>query len=780
MGTVHRRVGVRKAPSRAHYGSSRGRHVYVVVPDRQRTRSPTVRHSNVEDKYEDGEEILARLMPSTWRRRSARAATDADAERAGAAAAFPHASEHTFMKSLRRHIQEGVNVVDRRNLALAPADHPLRPSKHFLVVLTRRIFGRKRPQPVASPVQLPELRWAAAASRPAAPSDPPAADAGDAADSPPSLGYRGAEPLHTQKLRHRRFQTAAVSSQRSPGGRDARSNVPAHASTRSQYSTLGTSPSTDAAGAAAYIDAALKGSLSRSPQAAAAEREAKMADSISAVLHTLAPSATPEPRFSSNYTDPWHQPVAARAQTTSLPRQSPTAETPAAPAAAAAAAPAIPPPSRSAVDTLPCSNLEKRFTGLGAVDTLRSRLNRPAIPFPAQVEIDDSPPLPGMRPRSELIYDEHKEAHRSWRRYVYDFDYWAHDRSAARFFFAALHLPATRILRDVLTPTLFVAAVAAAHCSPAARAAAAGLLEQVAGMLPAAVRSVGGAMTSAVCGTPMELTAGFVGLLLAFRANNAASRFDEARKQLAMMLNTTRDSVRLAIATLPAGAVHAKASFARWVIVSFAALQCQLRIDDDLEREVDGLLTDDEQHLLFSSDHPTLMCFAVLSRMIEAADASAPQKRLLQRSITRMQDVLGGCERIMDTPIPLATMRHSSRMLMAWLTLFPIFMFPALGTNVMWVAPMAALLLFGMEEISVEIEEPFSMLSIEVISGKARSDIITLVNGQLVNDCATGTVVGNAMATPPASYLNSMERPVEPVEGAEDLGWLKPSWAAID
>lgn len=89
------------------------------------------------------------------------------------------------------------------------------------------------------------------------------------------------------------------------------------------------------------------------------------------------------------------------------------------------------------------------------------------------------------------------------------------------------------------------------------------------------------------------------------------------------------------------------------------------------------------------------MCFAVLSRMIENANTPAPQKRLMQRSITRMQDVLGGCERIMDTPIPLATMRHSSRALLVWLTLFPIFLYPTLGSHVLWVAPLASLLLFG-------------------------------------------------------------------------------------
>lgn len=91
----------------------------------------------------------------------------------------------------------------------------------------------------------------------------------------------------------------------------------------------------------------------------------------------------------------------------------------------------------------------------------------------------------------------------------------------------------------------------------------------------------------------------------------------------------------------------------------------------------------------------TLTCFAVLARMIENAQTQEPQKRLMQRSVTRMVDVLGGCERIMDTPIPLATMRHSARALMIWLAMFPLCMYPALGPHVLWVAPFTALLLFG-------------------------------------------------------------------------------------
>lgn len=489
---------------------------------------------------------------------------------------------------------------DYTKLAPAPEDHPLRPSKHFLVVLTRRLFPRKVPIPVTPTEPLPELRWSAATGSGQSPPSQPVSD------GQPSLGYSGSESLHSQKVRHRDFQPAAMPASRSKA--TFRRVEAGSASPRSQYAAIQPTASPEATGATAHIDATLKLNLASLGTPA---KEDDLASSISNVLDTLAPAAPDSAARQPPVVpiDPWHQPAAAQVQTVSARSVVPSADS-GEDACPAPAAPAAPKPaasasaSRSAVETLPCPSIDEIPSGVGAVDTLRTRLHRPAEPFPPQYEIDDTPPIPGMRPRSQLIYDEGKEAHRSWRRYVYDFDYWANDRSAARFFFAMLHLPATRILRDVLGPTLLVAAIAAVRCTPSASAAVAAAAEQLAGLLPAAIRSFGGALTSVVSGTPTELTAGFVGLLVSFRANNAATRFDEARKQLATMLNATRDSVRLAIATLPAGAVQAKASFARWVIVAFASLQCQLRIDDDLEKEVEGLLTDAEQQLLFSSDHP--------------------------------------------------------------------------------------------------------------------------------------------------------------------------------
>ena len=57
-----------------------------------------------------------------------------------------------------------------------------------------------------------------------------------------------------------------------------------------------------------------------------------------------------------------------------------------------------------------------------------------------------------MRPREDLVWDKNKEVSRTYRRSVYDFDYWANHRSTWRYFFHITSMPASRIVRSLLLP----------------------------------------------------------------------------------------------------------------------------------------------------------------------------------------------------------------------------------------------------------------------------------------------------------------------------------------
>ena len=68
---------------------------------------------------------------------------------------------------------------------------------------------------------------------------------------------------------------------------------------------------------------------------------------------------------------------------------------------------------------------------------------------------------------------------------------------------------------------------------------------------------------------------------------------------------------------------------------------------------------------------------------------------------------MGGCERILKTPMPLAYAIHLKQLLLIYCLLLPFQMVDKLG---FWTGAIVALIsftLFGIEEIGLEIENPF-------------------------------------------------------------------------
>ena len=85
----------------------------------------------------------------------------------------------------------------------------------------------------------------------------------------------------------------------------------------------------------------------------------------------------------------------------------------------------------------------------------------------------------------------------------------------------------------------------------------------------------------------------------------------------------------------------------------------------------------------------------VLSDMIENADITQYQKRQMQKEITIFEDILGGCERLLRTPIPVSYTRHSTRCIMIWLLTFPIWLQQQIGPALIPTTALVAFLLPG-------------------------------------------------------------------------------------
>jgi putative membrane protein len=89
----------------------------------------------------------------------------------------------------------------------------------------------------------------------------------------------------------------------------------------------------------------------------------------------------------------------------------------------------------------------------------------------------------------------------------------------------------------------------------------------------------------------------------------------------------------------------------------------------------------------------------------------------MDQTLSDLCDDVGACERIFKTPIPLVYSRHTSRFVGTWLVLLPLAIWSVdQSWNHLLTIPSSAVVVFfllGIEELGLQIEEPFGILPME-------------------------------------------------------------------
>ena len=234
-----------------------------------------------------------------------------------------------------------------------------------------------------------------------------------------------------------------------------------------------------------------------------------------------------------------------------------------------------------------------------------------------------------------------------------------------------------------------------------------------------------GGVRFAVHPMPHTLLGGFLGLLLVFRTNAAYARFWEARQLWGRVMGATRRLSHTVLAhvqpTSPNRASHLLACLKAFPLA--LARVCQGG-QSELASSVTALLPTGSY-----SDAAAALCLqmrlsicAFCAELRVAASQLAPSSRLGsgadQHAATMLEEEaahligellssLGGCERILKTPVPFMYSRHTSRSLSVWCGTLPLVLVDVLGPATL--PAMAALCwcIFGIEEIGHLIEQPF-------------------------------------------------------------------------
>merc|ERR1719281_655646 len=109
-----------------------------------------------------------------------------------------------------------------------------------------------------------------------------------------------------------------------------------------------------------------------------------------------------------------------------------------------------------------------------------------------------------------------------------------------------------------------------------------------------------------------------------------------------------------------------------------------------------------------------------MSHNIRQADLDPMSRARMDQSVAALVDLTGACERIFRSPIPLVYTRHTARFLTSFMVLLPFALWgPMGGSWNHWLTVPAttilAIFLFGIEELGIQIEEPFGILPLEAL-----------------------------------------------------------------
>jgi ion channel-forming bestrophin family protein len=230
-----------------------------------------------------------------------------------------------------------------------------------------------------------------------------------------------------------------------------------------------------------------------------------------------------------------------------------------------------------------------------------------------------------------------------------------------------------------------------------------------------------------------------LGLLLVFRTNTAYDRFWEGRKFWGTITNAARNLARqiwVSVDEREPKDREEKVATLR-AIVAFAVATKQHLRSEPINEELQSLLAPARSEKLKTMNNPPLeIAFWIgdyLQKQYEQNRLNIYQLTAMQELLNTFVDALGGCERILRTPMPLAYAIHLKQLLLLYCLSLPFQMVKDFGWFTGIIVTIISFTLLGIEAIGLEIENPFGHdandLPLDAICANMRrnmEDLITL------------------------------------------------------
>jgi putative membrane protein len=200
-----------------------------------------------------------------------------------------------------------------------------------------------------------------------------------------------------------------------------------------------------------------------------------------------------------------------------------------------------------------------------------------------------------------------------------------------------------------------------------------------------------------------------LGLLLVFRTNVSYERYWEGRRMWGNIINASRDLGRAATTYL-AGDPTRRDAVIHWTIAYAHAAVVGLRGGSGLGPVSARLPETEVAGVLAARSVPLAVASRIGAELASARDEGRISDVLLAHldlDVRQMTDSLGSCERIKKTPMPFAYVVHLRRALILYCFTLPFGLVRENGWGTVLDTLLIAYVFFGVEEIGVEIENPF-------------------------------------------------------------------------
>lgn len=203
-------------------------------------------------------------------------------------------------------------------------------------------------------------------------------------------------------------------------------------------------------------------------------------------------------------------------------------------------------------------------------------------------------------------------------------------------------------------------------------------------------------------------------IFLGFRNSAAYDRYWEGRKLWGAQVNVARNFAMQTRVLQPSDQPEAttRVELVEGVLAFTNSLRHRLR-QTSPEDDLKSYLKSDEIEVVMAHDNiPVAILDLITQKLIrtwQAGRIETYQLTALQKDLSKMLDVQGGCERILATPIPFTYSVLTHRTVMLYCLALPLGLHDTVGWGMPVVATFIAFAFLGLDDLGDEIEQPFGV-----------------------------------------------------------------------